>query len=212
MVKDFVTQFISNSKETKYKEEYHIRFLLNSIINSNHFTEAQRNIAPVALQKNNKPKDISDLKGQTFGCIENVCGHDTYPYCEENQVRRYFNELGILFTDEFQNQEEKPHACYYEIEKQPNGKIIYNAHRTEQGITLEQIKTIPYSETYKITTKKESVKSKKDSEFSCIQSFAPKSIQTNTEKENSIPNTISFKKEQISSKGKENENGIVQGM
>ena len=232
MVKDFVGTFIhGNTKEESEKEaeELHLHFLLTSIISETFFGQIERKKCPVTpyisgslKYKNLEVRKPQDLSTETYQSLVNVCGHDSFPYYSslDGESKRegygtadYLNGCGILWTDEQQREkEEKPHACYYEIEKQQNGKIIYNAHRTEHGITLEQIKTIPYSETYKITTKEESVKSKKDSEFSCIQSFAPKSIQTNTEKENSIPNTISFKKEQISSKGKEDENGIVLGM
>ena len=75
-----------------------------------------------------------------------------------------------------------------------------------------KIKTIPYSKTYKITTKEKLVESKKDGEFSCIQFSAPESIYTNTEEENSIPNTISSKEKQIPLKRKDNEDSIGQGM
>ena len=231
LVKDFVGTFIhGNTKEESEKEaeKSHLNFLLTSIISETFFGQIERKKCPVtphisgSLGEDLKVRTPQELSTETYQSLVNVCGHDSFPYYSslDGESKRegygtadYLNGCGILWTDEQQREkEEKPHACYYEIEKQPNGKIIYNAHRTEHDITLEQIKTIPYSETYKITTKKESVKSKKDGEFSCIQSFTPGSIYTNTGKENSIPNTISFKKEQISSKGKEDENGIVQGM
>ena len=232
LVKDFVGTFIhGNTKEESEKEaeELHLHFLLTSIISETFFGQIKRKKCPVTpyisgslKYKNLEVRKPQDLSTETYQSLVNVCGHDSFPYYSslDGESKRegygtadYLNDCGILWTDEQQRETEKrKHACYYEIEKQQNGKIIYNAHRTEHDITLEQIKTIPYSKTYKITTKEKLVESKKDGEFSCIQSSAPTSIQTNTEKENSIPNTISFKKEQISSKGKENGKSIGQGM
>ena len=231
LVKDFVGTFIHGTEEIieKKAEELHLHFLLTSIISETFFGQIGRKECPVTPHisgslnyKNLEVRAPKDLSRETYQSLVNVCGHDSFPYYSslDGESKRegygtadYLNDCGILWTDEQQRETEKrKHACYYEIEKQQNGTIIYNAHRTEHGITLEQIKTIPCSETYKITTKKESVESEKDGEFSCIQSSAPTSIQTNIKKENSIPNTISFKKEQISSKEKEDENGIVLGM